>query len=146
MLFACIAVANTASLALPISNPTNVVVADRLGLDFVDYARTMVPPALAASIAVALVLGIRFRAQLGGRLVAPVPTADITPRAIAVTSALATSAALAGFAILPHELGAVAFVAGGGAALALLALGAWSPGADCGRRGRACWSSRSASS
>ena len=66
LLFACIAVANTASMALPISNPTNVIVADRFGLDFVDFARTMVPAALAASVAVSLVLALRFRRELSG--------------------------------------------------------------------------------
>ena len=68
LLFACIAVANTASMALPISNPTNVIVADRFGLDFVDFARTMVPAALAASLAVSLVLALRFRHELSGQL------------------------------------------------------------------------------
>ena len=94
LLFACIAVANTASMALPISNPTNVIVADRVGLDFVEYARTMLPPAIVASIAVSLVLGLRFRRELGGRLEEPMSSPGITDRAIAITSALATSVAL----------------------------------------------------
>ncbi len=68
LLFACIAVANTASMALPISNPTNVIVADRFRLEFVDYARTMVPAALAAALAVSLVLALRFRRELTGQL------------------------------------------------------------------------------
>src|SRR3954447_14087547 len=55
LLFACIGVANAASLALPVSNPTNVIVADRLGLGFGSYARTMLPVAAAASLAVAAV-------------------------------------------------------------------------------------------
>jgi arsenical pump membrane protein len=128
LLFACIAVANTASLALPVSNPTNVIVADRAGLDFVQYARTMLPPAIAASLAVALVLGVRFRHDLRGRLEEPADSPGLPDRATAITSALATSAALAGFVAFPRDLGRVALLAGAGAALTLLTLRRWSPG------------------
>jgi arsenical pump membrane protein len=127
LLFACIAVANTASMALPVSNPTNVIVADRVGLDFVEYARTMLPPALAASIAVSLVLGLRFRAQLGGHLEQPENPPEIAHRATAFTSAVATSVALLGFILFPRDLGIVAFVVGAGAAIMLIALRQWSP-------------------
>ena len=127
LLFACIAVANTASLALPVSNPTNVIVADRVGLDFLDYARTMLPPAIVASVAVSLVLGIRFRRALAGRLAEPAAAAGISDRAIAITSALASSLALVGFVAFPRDLGAVAFIAGAGAAVTLLLLRRWSP-------------------
>jgi arsenical pump membrane protein len=126
LLFACIAVANTASMALPVSNPTNVIVADRVGLGFVDYSRSMLPPAILASIAVSLALGIVFRHELRGRLETPASSPGIADRSIAITSALATSLALAGFVIFPHDLGAVAFVAGSGAAIVLLLLRRWS--------------------
>ncbi len=148
LLFACIAVANTASMALPVSNPTNVIVADRVGLDFVDYARTMLPPAIVASIAVSLVLGDPLPARArAARLAEPDGRAGHRDRAIAITSALATSLALVGFVVFPDDLGTVAFVAGAGAAVALLLLRRWSPpGARCAPPGRVCWCSRSASS
>ena len=128
LLFACIAVANTASMALPISNPTNVIVADRFGLDFVDFARTMVPAALAASLAVSLVLALRFRHELSGQLDVSYAPPGIENRRIALTSALATSLALVGFVVAPDDLGTVAFVAGAGAAVVLVALREWTPG------------------
>ncbi len=127
LLFACIAVANTASMALPISNPTNVIVADRFGLDFVDFARTMVPAALAASVAVSLVLALRFRRELSGTLDVSEAPSGIENRRIALTSALATSLALVGFVVAPDDLGLVAFLAGAGAAIVLVALREWSP-------------------
>jgi arsenical pump membrane protein len=127
LLFACIAVANTASMALPISNPTNVIVADRVGLEFLGYARTMLPPAVAASVAVSLVLALRFRAQLAGRLEQPENPREVAHRATALTSAIATSVALLGFIVFPRDLGLVAFVVGAAAALALVALRQWTP-------------------
>ncbi len=128
LLFACIAVANTASMALPISNPTNVIVADRVGLDFVAYARTMLPAALAASVAVSLVLGVRFRRELAGTLEAPTSSQGIANRTTALTSAVATTLALAGFVLFPRDLGVVALLAGTGAATTLVTAGRWSLG------------------
>ncbi|MEO9174660.1 MAG: SLC13 family permease [Gaiellales bacterium] len=126
LLFACIAVANTASMALPISNPTNVIVADHLRLDFLDYAATMLPAALVSSVAVSLVLAVRFRRELAGPLVADSSTPGLAARPVVVTSAAATVCALVGFALAPHELGAVALVAGIAAAGSLVAIGRWS--------------------
>jgi arsenical pump membrane protein len=127
LMFACIAVANAASMALPISNPTNVIVADHLRLDFLDYAGTMLPVALASSVAVSLVLALRFRRELAGTLVADGSTPGLADRPVVITSALATLLALIGFALAPRDLGAVALIAGLGAAIALLTLGRWSP-------------------
>jgi arsenical pump membrane protein len=127
LLYACIAVANTASMALPISNPTNVIVADRVRLDFLDYAGTMLPPALMASLAVSLVLAVRFRRELGSRLEPDTSVPARTDRRVVAVSAAATSLALVGFALAPRDLGAIAFAAGLGAATALILLGEWSP-------------------
>jgi arsenical pump membrane protein len=127
LMFACIAVANAASMALPISNPTNVVVADHLRLDFLDYAGTMLPVALVSSVAVALVLAIRFRRELAGTLTVDASTPGLADRPVVVTSATATALALVGFALAPHDLGAVALVSGLGAAVALVALRRWTP-------------------
>jgi arsenical pump membrane protein len=115
-------------MALPISNPTNVIVADRVGLDFVAYARTMLPAALAASVAVSLVLGVRFRRELAGTLEAPTSSPGIANRTTALTSAVATALALAGFVLFPRDLGVVALLAGAGAATTLVTAGRWSLG------------------
>ena len=79
-LFASIAVANAASVALPVSNPTNILVADHLGIGFVDYARTMLPVAVAAALAVTLVLALRFRRPLAGSFRMPPPRAASVER------------------------------------------------------------------
>jgi arsenical pump membrane protein len=127
LLFACIAVANTASLALPVSNPTNVIVADRLHLSFLAYAGTMLPAAIAASAAVSLVLLVRFRRELREPLLPDTSGRALAARPIVLTSALATTAALAGFAVWPHDLGTVALSAGAFAALVLVAARRWTP-------------------
>ena len=81
LLFACIAVANTASMALPVSNPTNVIVADRVGLDFVDYARTMLPPAIARlARGLARARASASAASSRGRLAEPASAAGIDDR------------------------------------------------------------------
>jgi arsenical pump membrane protein len=127
LLFACIAVANTASMALPISNPTNVIVADHVHLAFLDYARTMLPPAVTASAAVSLVLAIRFRRELRGQIDVSAESRGLASRRIAAASGIATSAALVGFARAPSHLGPVALIAGGAGAIVLLVLREWSP-------------------
>jgi arsenical pump membrane protein len=127
LMFACIAIANTASMALPISNPTNVIVADHLRLDFIDYAATMLPVALVSSIAVSLALAVRFRRELAGPLLPDPSAPGLAARPVVVTSAAATVCALAGFALAPHHLGAVPLAAGAVAAISLVSMGSWSP-------------------
>ncbi|MGH6656844.1 MAG: SLC13 family permease [Actinocrinis sp.] len=63
--------ANTASLLLPISNLTNLLAMNRLGLSVTGFARHMWLPALAAFGVTALVLGVRYRKLLTGGYVAP---------------------------------------------------------------------------
>jgi arsenical pump membrane protein len=127
LLFACIAVANTASLALPVSNPTNVIVADSLHLSFLDYAATMLPAAVAASVAVSLVLLVRFRRELRVPLAPDTTGRALAARPVVLTSALATTGALVGFVLLPHDLGGVALAAGAAAALLLVVQRRWTP-------------------
>lgn len=68
--------ANTASLLLPVSNLTNLLAADRVGLDSAGFARAMWAPQLAALVATALCLWIFYwrRARRdAGRYVVPEP-------------------------------------------------------------------------
>jgi arsenical pump membrane protein len=127
LLFACIGVANAASIALPGANPTNVIVADRLGIPFGSYAASMLPAALAASLATVLVLRVRFRRPLGRRLSAPAPPTGVVDVPFAALALAAALAALVGFAVLSHELGAVALAAGIAGAVGAVALGRWTP-------------------
>jgi arsenical pump membrane protein len=127
LLFACIGVANAASLALPVSNPTNVIVTDRLHLGFVTYARTMLPVALAATLAVALVLALRFRRELRGRLRPVQEPAVGVDRRLALAMCGVAAGALIGFLLLPHDLGAVALTAGLVGATIVVAAGRWQP-------------------
>ncbi|MCA1724973.1 MAG: hypothetical protein LC748_12140, partial [Thermomicrobia bacterium] len=91
-LFACAFVANTASLFLPISNLTNILIYDLLHLSFVQFARVMFLPNLAALAVNIGVFFALFRRQL--------------PRRFA-TTALTDDAAPPGFAIAAVGLGAV---------------------------------------
>jgi arsenical pump membrane protein len=59
--------ANTASLLLPVSNLTNLLAADKLGIPATSYVSRMGPPAVAAILATVAVLGLRFRRELAGR-------------------------------------------------------------------------------
>ncbi len=71
--FASAFVANTASLALPVSNLTNMLVYDLLGIDFWSFVRYMALPnlaALAVNLGVFLVL---FRGDIRGRFVQGAP-------------------------------------------------------------------------
>ena len=58
--------ANTASLLLPISNLTNLLAADKLGMSATAYADKMLLPASVAIVATVLVLRVRFRRELRG--------------------------------------------------------------------------------
>jgi arsenical pump membrane protein len=79
--------ANTASLLLPVSNLTNLLAADKLGMPASAYVGKMLLPAAAAVVMTVLVLGIRFRKDLRGRYVAP-PRQRPTDRSLTSVSAL----------------------------------------------------------
>jgi arsenical pump membrane protein len=114
-------------VALPISNPTNVIVADRLDLGFVTYARTMLPVAVVATLAVAIVLALRFRRELRGRLRHVEEPAVAVDRRLALALCGVVAGALIGFVLLPHDLGAVALGAGLVGAAIVVAAGRWEP-------------------
>jgi arsenical pump membrane protein len=120
-MFACTFVANTASLVLPISNLTNLLVYHQLGLDFVQFAARMWLPNL---VAIAVNLGIflwLFRDRLPVRFEMvdeePLPPTDWGLIAASVVLA-ATLIALIGLGLSHHPLawGALA----GGALLLLI--------------------------
>jgi arsenical pump membrane protein len=73
------------------------------------------------------VLFLRFRRELARPLRREAEERRLGDRLVAVTSGCATAAALAGFALRPNDLGTVALVAGGAAALVLLASRRWTP-------------------
>jgi arsenical pump membrane protein len=124
-MFACTFVANTASLVLPISNLTNLLVYHQLHLDFIHFAARMWLPNL---VAVLVNLGIflwLFRDRLPARFDVigeePLPAVDwwlIT----ASTVLAATLVALIGLGLTRHPLSWGA-LAGGAALLAIGVLG-----------------------
>jgi len=65
--FACVYAANTASLFLPVSNLTNLLAYNAFGLGFGRYALVMLPPAVLAVLANALVFFWLFRRDLRDR-------------------------------------------------------------------------------
>ena len=73
--FALLAVwlANTASLLLPVSNLTNLLAAQRLGLTTPGFAARMALPELAAVTLTVAYLGLLFRRDLAGRYDPPEP-------------------------------------------------------------------------
>ncbi len=79
--------ANTASLLLPVSNLTNLLAADRLGMSASSYVGRMLLPAIVAIVATVLVLRIRFRRELRGRFV-PGPRHEPADRVLLAVSAV----------------------------------------------------------
>ena len=61
---ACTFVADAASLALPVSNPVNVIVSDRLGVSAVSLVPVLLPAAIAAVLALLGCLLVIYRRQL----------------------------------------------------------------------------------
>lgn len=71
LFLATIAAANAASLALPQGNPTNLVLAQQLGLGPVAFTRHLLVPALAAMALVTGAIAFRERRALAGRFREP---------------------------------------------------------------------------
>ncbi len=76
--FASIWLANSASLLLPVSNLTNLLAQDHLGLGAAGFVRGTWAPQVAVLVVVVLVLVIRHRAELRGSYPVPgrLPTHD----------------------------------------------------------------------
>ena len=121
-LFACAFVANTASLFLPISNLTNILIYDLLHLSFVQFATVMFLPNLAAlAVNIGIFFAI-FRHQLPRRFATTALTngAPAPGFAIAAVGLGVVLAALLAFGLLALPLAIPACV--GAAALAIIAM------------------------
>ena len=64
---ACTFVADAASLALPVSNPVNVIVTDRLGIGAAGLVPVLLPAAAASVVALLLCLLVIYRRELPAR-------------------------------------------------------------------------------
>jgi arsenical pump membrane protein len=71
---ACTFVADAASIALPVSNPVNVIVSDRLGVSAAGLVPVLLPAAIASVAALLLCVFVIYRRQLPDR-------APLTPNA-----------------------------------------------------------------
>jgi len=122
-LYACTFVANTGSLVFPMSNLTNLLVVDRLGLPFWRYSLTMAIPNLVAVAANTGIFLWLFRDRLPRRLPGAKPAVSIATSgpffriSVAVFLVVLVCLFLAGLAERP--LWPVALI--GGAALAYVA-------------------------
>lgn len=76
-----VAVANAASVAVPMGNPTNLVVIDRLGLSPHAFVARMLAPGLAAAAGCAVAVAVRERRALSGRYAQGVRAAGPLSRA-----------------------------------------------------------------
>lgn len=79
--------ANTASLLLPVSNLTNLLAADKLGMSASTYVGKMLLPAAAAIVVTVLVLRVRFRRELRGRFL-PQPRHEPADRVLFAVSSV----------------------------------------------------------
>jgi arsenical pump membrane protein len=95
--FLTVALANTASLLLPVSNLTNLLALDRLDLTPHDFATRMWAPALVAVVVTVGLLGVRYRRLLRVRYSPP-------PRPRADDVVLITASAVACLGIVPALL------------------------------------------
>ncbi|GAA4624961.1 SLC13 family permease [Cellulomonas oligotrophica] len=109
-----LALANTASLLLPVSNLTNLLADRTLRRQGVDFLALMAVPALVAVLVTVLLVALRDRAAIAGRFdLAPGPVpAD---RALLVVAAVVTAAMAAAFVA-----GVEPFLAAGVAAVVLV--------------------------
>ena len=124
-LFACTFVADTASSLLPISNPVNVLYAERLDIAFGRHALLLAAPTLLAVAVNAGIFHLLFRGQLPRRFDAAAlldtpPTASLAVDRVIIggLAAVALAYVVAAFAgVEPYWV-----TLGGGSALALVGL------------------------
>jgi Na+/H+ antiporter NhaD/arsenite permease-like protein len=112
-----VVVANAASIAVPMGNPTNLVVIDRLGLSDGEFIAHMLAPGLAAAVACAGGVALRERASLAAGYRVPTGAADPLSGAERHAALALAAAALAGWAaaflgVAPAWLFAAAAAAG----------------------------------
>ncbi|WP_221633930.1 SLC13 family permease [Nocardioides luti] len=115
--YACLRMANSASLLLPVSNLTNLLAMRHLDLTFGGFALVMAPVLAAVLVVEYVVLRLLFRRDLAARTEPAAPTPDVPlPRVPLVVVA----AMLVGFAAL-SPLGVEPFWVSTAAALVLVA-------------------------
>lgn len=112
--YVCVWLANAGSLLLPVSNLTNLLAAQRLGVSAAGFVALTWAPAAACAVTVVAYAALRFHVPLRGRY--DPPTA---PRRTDTALLAASVVAVAGFAVAVLA-GAHAWAAAGGAALVLL--------------------------
>ncbi len=105
-LFACAFVANTASLFLPMSNLTNILIYDLLHLSFLRFAAVMFLPNLAALAVNIGVFFLIFRRSIPRRFATDALTEGARPRgfAVAAVGLVAVLAGLFAFGVLALPL------------------------------------------
>ncbi len=86
--FAAVWLANTASLLLPVSNLTNLLAVDRIGLTPAQYLTRTALPALVAVVVTWAALSLWHRRRLRGRFTPPAPL-EVRDRALYVVALLA---------------------------------------------------------
>jgi arsenical pump membrane protein len=97
---ACTYVADAASIALPVSNPVNIIVSDRLGIDAASLVPVLLPAALASVLALIGCLLVVYRRALPAS--APIPlegAPDSSFAAIPVALRVGFGLAIAAFGI-----------------------------------------------
>lgn len=125
--FATTFIADTASVALPVSNPLNIIVADRFGIGLGPYvSRLWLPAALAIAVNLVVFL-VLFRRQIRGRFRIGQPHEHARPtRAAVILCLLAMGYLLSSASGFP--LGITACVGAGVLAVDLLIRRALDPG------------------
>jgi arsenical pump membrane protein len=119
--FACLRMANSASLLLPVSNLTNLLALPQLDLDFVGFASRMAPVLLVVLVVEYAGLRLLFRREVAAPAqrdaVVPGPPVPVVPVVVVVLM-------LAGFVVLSHWDVAPAWVSSAAALVLVLWAGA----------------------
>lgn len=114
-MFACGFIANTASLFMPISNLTNLLIYHALDLSFLRFSLIMLLPALLAVASNALLFAYLFRFDLTGRYaktVEPFQPANRTFFTLAVTGLAVILAAIVVASVVHVPIGVIALAGG----------------------------------
>ena len=125
--FACLRMANSASLLLPVSNLTNLLALPHLDLDFVGFAGRMAPVLLVVLLVEYAGLRLLFHRELSEP---PRPRGELTGPPVPVAPVVVVVLMLAGFAVLSRWDVAPAWAS----TAAAVALSAWAA-----RRGLVGW-------
>jgi arsenical pump membrane protein len=97
--FACLRMANSASLLLPVSNLTNLLALPHLDLDFLGFAARMAPVWVVVLAVEYVLLRLLFRRDLGA---APRDGHDLTGPPVPLVPVVVLVLMLAAFAVLSH--------------------------------------------